>query len=60
MHLYSGQRREGDLQDWVEKLSSHYGLSVVALSVDVVHDAGTADLTDENTVRRLREGLWSG
>jgi len=58
LHLFSGQRREGDIQYWIEHqlnkpLNRDY--CVVVLSIDIVNDAVKGDLTRQDTL-----ALWIG
>jgi len=67
LHLFSGQRREGDIQYWIEHqlnkplMRAH---CVVVLSIDIVNDPIMGDLTRQDTlalwVRLYREGLALG
>jgi len=58
LHLFSGQRREGDIQFWIEHqlnkplLRAH---CVVVLSIDIVNDPIMGDLTRHDTL-----ALWIG
>ena len=56
LHLFSGQRREGDIQYWIEKLMSapmYAHCNVIVLSVDIVNDPVMGDLTRKDTLK-----LW--
>ena len=52
LHLYSGRRREGDLQDIFETMTWPSGATVTVISVDVAVDALKCDLSQPST--RLR------
>jgi len=67
LHLFSGQRREGDIQYWIEhqlNLPLHRAFCVVVLSIDIVNDAVMGDLTRQDTlalwVRMFRENRVIG
>ena len=56
LHLFSGQRREGDIQYWIEDLMRapmHASHNIVVLSVDIVNDPVMGDLTRKDTL-----SLW--
>jgi len=58
LHLFSGQRREGDIQYWIEEHMTAPLLAaycVVVLSVDIVNDPIKGDLTRKDTLQ-----LWIG
>merc|ERR1712203_931147 len=50
LHLYSGQRREGDFQYWYEHFTAPDDLSTYVLSIDIANNATTGDLTNWDTV----------
>ena len=67
LHLFSGQRREGDIQYWIEHqlnkpLNKAY--CVVVLSIDIVNDPIMGDLTRQDTlalwIKMFREGRVIG
>ena len=49
LHLYSGQRREGDLQACLEPFLAQLQLPVVVLSLDVAIDAVKGDLSRQSS-----------
>ncbi len=58
LHLYSGRRRRGDGQHWIEALAPDRNLFV--LSVDVALSKEHGDLSDSRTVARWRDLLSTG
>ena len=50
LHLYSGQRREGDLQHWMEQIAPPTLSQTYVLSIDIANDAVKGDLTNWTTV----------
>ena len=46
LHLFSGHRRSGDIQQYLEEQPAPDGAIVVALSVDVIYDSKAGDLAD--------------
>ena len=60
LHLYSGQRREGDVQYWTEHLAPPTDAQIYVLSIDIANDANKGDLTKWTTVNfwilQMREG----
>lgn len=46
IHFYSGTRRYGDIQYWCEQASPPAGVIVTPISVDIVFDQQTGDLSD--------------
>ena len=59
-HLFSGHRRPHDIQSYVEQWTGCFS-SAKVLSVDIIFDLDTADLTDPEKlqlfIRAIREGL---
>ena len=64
LHLYSGRRRKGDLQDALEALEPEAGVTLWVLSVDVMVSGQYCDLLQHETqllwLRIAREGLVEG
>ena len=60
LHLYSGQRREGYLQYWIEKLSPPTLSQTYVLSTDIANGAVKGDLARWTTVSfwiaQMRDG----
>lgn len=52
VHLYSGYRREGDLQAWLETLDWSPKLRPIVVSVDIIVDRDTCNILDPG--HRLR------
>ena len=46
LHLFSGHRRSGDIQQYLGEQPAPDGAIVVALSVDVIYDSKAGDLAD--------------
>ncbi len=59
MHFFAGDRREGDIHQWVEELASLHGLQVEIISVDLAHDAAW-DLTSSVTFHKLMQLIEEG
>lgn len=57
LHLFSGQRRRGDLQEAVETFAAKHGLQARALSVDVVISLRYGDILRHDTQQILMEAL---
>jgi hypothetical protein len=57
LHLFSGRRRGGDLQHWLEQLLP--GM-VWVISLDVTLSRTHGDLTDHATVSKWLSLLWTG
>ena len=51
VHFFSGVRRQGDLQQYLEEIEIPQGCTRVVLSLDIVFDAKRADLTDPEVQR---------
>ena len=51
LHLFSGQRREADVQFYIDELVAHSCLSIIVLSIDIVNDPRFGDLTNLGTVQ---------
>eukprot|EP00959_Pyramimonas_sp_CCMP1952_P329170 6891203-Pyramimonas_sp.AAC.1 len=49
LHLFSGQRRANDVQDWIERLVAQYPTPVVVLSIDIANSPKYGDLSDVST-----------
>ena len=49
LHLYSGQRREGDLQYWYEHIASDTNNYILFLSIDIANNEVKGDLTKWTT-----------
>ena len=60
LHLFSGHRREGDVQACVETYSYTLGGAVRALSVDLVISASWGDLSDPSTQRLFMQAIMEG
>ena len=60
LHLFSGHRREGDVQACVETYSYTLGGAVRALSVDLVISASWGDLSDPSTQRLFVQAILEG
>lgn len=63
-HLFSGRRRQGDLQDALESLEPEPGTTLWVLSVDVMVSSKHCNLLQEDTqqlwLRLARDGLAEG
>lgn len=55
VHLFSGERREGDIQMWLEQSPAPPGAVYNLLSVDVIYDNVAGDLSRTET-----QTLWQG
>ena len=64
LHLFSGHRRSGDVQEAIETFAGKNGLSAKALSVDIVIHVHHGDIlrgeTQVKFVHAIRAGLISG
>ena len=64
LHLYSGRRRQGDLQDALEALEPEGGVTLWVLSIDVMVSGEYCDLLQKDTqmlwLKIAREGLVEG
>ena len=64
LHLYSGRRRRGDLQDALEALEPEGGVTLWVLSIDVMVSGKYCDLLQKDTqllwLRIAKEGLVEG
>ena len=60
LHLFSGHRREGDVQACVETYSYTLGGAVRALSVDLVISASWGDLSHPSTQRLFMQAIMEG
>lgn len=60
VHLYSGTRRPGDLQSFLETIEIPASCTRVVLSVDIVFDAQHADLTQEEVQQRWIQFILRG
>eukprot|EP00438_Fugacium_kawagutii_P010365 Skav231995 [mRNA] locus=scaffold719:415087:427369:- [translate_table: standard] len=49
LHLFSGRRRHGDLQEFLEKLPPGDGQCLHVVSIDLVFDPKWGDLADQDT-----------
>ena len=59
LHLFSGRRREADIQYWIEELARQTGHSVICLSFDLAIDE-RCDLLDEHAQSWLRQMIKAG
>eukprot|EP00959_Pyramimonas_sp_CCMP1952_P472704 9500494-Pyramimonas_sp.AAC.1 len=53
LHLFSGVRRQGDIQDCFDMCVSRFPAKLFILSIDVINDPINGDLTKVESVR-----LW--
>ena len=64
IHLFSGERRRGDIQQFLEKLTAPEGYFIHILSVDVIFDETAGDLANARNqrmwIRFARAGLIAG
>ncbi len=60
LHLFSGHRRVGDLQEAVERLAGDLHIAVKALSVDVVISLRYGDLLKTETLSRFVSAIKAG
>ena len=60
LHLYSGQRREGDLQYWTEQVAPPTTAQTYVLSIDIANDAVKGDLTNWATVNFWVDQMRTG
>ena len=64
LHLFSGHRRSGDVQEAVEAFAEKNGMAAKALSVDIVIHVHHGDIlrpeTQQKFVHAIRTGLISG
>ena len=64
LHLFSGHRRSGDVQEAVEAFAEKNGMAAKALSVDIAIHAHHGDIlrpeTQQKFVHAIRTGLISG
>ena len=60
LHLFSGQRRKGDLQEAIELFATTHDLQVRALSVDVVISLRCGDMLRRETQQVFMEALRLG
>ena len=60
MHFFAGDRRPGDVHEWLDKIAQHEGLEVETISIDLASDP-LWDLTCPNTFHKImmlvEEGL---
>ena len=59
LHLFSGRRREADIQYWIEELARQTGCSVTCLSFDLAIDE-KCDLLDAHAQSWLRQMIKAG
>ena len=59
LHLFSGRRREGDVQHWIQKLTADLNFYTVVLSLDIVNGP-SFDLLDDTVFSALRFLCWTG
>ena len=52
VHLFAGERREGDLESFLENITVPAGAVKVVLSVDIIYDPRNADLSEEGVQQR--------
>ena len=64
IHLFSGERRRGDIQEYLEKLEVPGGFFLHILSVDIIFDDRAGDLANARNqrmwLRFARAGLIAG
>ena len=60
LHLFSGQRRPGDLQYWLEREANSTQTNIVILSIDVVLDAARCDLQSPRAIAYWRDHILAG
>lgn len=53
VHLFSGERRDSDIQMWMERSPAPSGSIYILLSVDVIYDNVAGDLANPKT-----QALW--
>ncbi len=54
VHMFAGERRKGDIQDWLQQMMEAEGLELLMLSVDLAEDPAW-DFTCQGTVHRIME-----
>ena len=52
VHLFAGERREGDLEAFLEGITIPVGAIRVIISVDIIYDSRNADLSQESVQER--------
>lgn len=60
VHLFSGERREGDLQQALGALPVPDGCICAVLSVDIIFDCKRANLRDPRVQAQWLEFVWAG
>ena len=60
LHLFSGEKRGGDLQDALNEISIPSGCVRVILAVDIIYDAINADLSSEQIQARWMDFIRRG
>lgn len=60
VHLFSGERREGDLQQALGALPVPDGCICAVLSVDIIFDSKRANLRDPRVQAQWLEFVWAG
>ena len=58
-HLFSGHRREGDLECWLSRLAASSDMQIEVWSLDVAVDP-TLDLSNPEVVKKLAEAFKAG
>ena len=60
VHFFSGVRRPGDIQSWVEEMRPTTTYLVTVLSVDILYDQRHGDLTDPDIQKRWLDLAMTG
>eukprot|EP00438_Fugacium_kawagutii_P028742 Skav229642 [mRNA] locus=scaffold649:313161:315617:+ [translate_table: standard] len=60
LHLFSGRRRYGDIQDYLERLPPQEGTTLHVLSIDIVFDDRWGNLADPTTQQWWIANIRSG
>ena len=60
LHLFSGHRREGDLQQAIERIGTTIGQDIVALSVDIVISESYGNLLDPTILSLFVRAIAAG
>ena len=60
VHFFSGTRREGDFQYWIDRIRTFEGLVVTAVSVDILYDSVKGDLTNHDTQQKWLGLAYAG
>ena len=60
LHLFSGQRRERDVQYFFDLFRGRRELPIIKLSIDVANHAIHGDMSNRESVNTLLRMIWSG